>query len=255
MKILWTFCIYNEKELLPYKIDYMKRNNIDYYIFDNMSTDGSWDYLQENNIPSERFDSDGMFNLVLNMKLLNSKIHEIKPDWAILSGADIFYVHKRHRNLRATIEAIDKSGYNAVNSGFHAFNFRYTGTEKPGKDPRLTYMYYTDDKVKDTCIAKYSSGLVIKGDHFKVPNQKTYRDSNFIFLHYVFRHDAKERKTEQYLRRKKAWDNKKTPGGWGRHYRKQVERGNFVSDLNNPIFLNIKNSIFWPKIKSTIDNG
>jgi len=257
-KILWTFCIYNEIELLPYKIDYMTKNGIDTYIFDNMSTDGSWEWLQKHKIPAERFNSDGMFNLVLNMKLVEDKIHQLKPGWAILSGADIFYTHLAHKNLREAIENIDQSGYNAVNSGFRAFNFRYTESPEEilgkNKDPRLVYKYYTEDVVKDTCIAKYCPGLKIAGDHFIVPNQKTYKNNNLIFLHYCFRHDAKLRKTEQYQRRKKAWDAGKTPIGWGRHYKRMVENNSFVRDKNALHCVEDNQTIFY-KIKESIQHG
>lgn len=256
MKILWTFCVYNEIELLPYKIDYMKKNNIDFYIFDNMSKDGTWEYLQDNKIPSEQFDSDGMFDLALNMKLLHNKIHEVKPDWCILSGTDIFYVHKDHKNLRATIEAIDAAGYNAVNSGFNAFNFYHTGSEEPGKDPRVTYKFYKQGVVKDTCIAKYNKGLSIAGDHFKLPKLSLYRSKDLVFLHYVFRHDAKERKMEQYTRRKKAWDTGKNPKGWGRHYAKQATgQCNVQAQETDKDIKNIKDSEFNKKIKTSIKNG
>jgi len=257
-KILWTFCTYNEIELLPYKIDYMAKNNIDTYIFDNMSTDGSWEWLRINNIPSSQFNSDGMFNLVLNMNLVQNKIHELKPSWAILSGADIFYTHLSYKNLREAIESIDRDGYNAINSGFRAFNFRFTESSEEIsekiRDPRLVYKYYTEDVVKDTCIAKYSPGLKISGDHFIVPGQKTYRNNNLIFLHYCFRHDAKQRKTEQYLRRKKAWDAGKTPVGWGRHYKKMVEGNNFVRDKNTLHCIESNATISY-KIKESIQHG
>ena len=258
LRILWTFCIYNEIELLPYKIDYMHKNNIETFIFDNMSTDGSWEWLQQNNIPSQQFDSNGMFDLVLNMNLLQNKIHELSPDWAILSGADIFYVHLAHKNLRKAIESLDKDGYNAVNSGFRAFNFRFTESPEEisgkSKDPRLVYKYYTEDVVKDTCIAKYCPQLKIAGDHFIVPNQKTYQNKNLIFLHYCFRHDAKARKTEQYNRRKKAWDSGRVPTGWGRHYKKMVENDSFTrnkADLHNIE----KNTTLLYKIRESVQHG
>jgi len=254
MRILWTFCVYNEIELLPFKIDYMKKNDIDCYVFDNMSTDGSWQWLQKNRIPSERFDSDGMFNLRLNTRLISRKIHELKPDWAVFAGCDIFYVHRENKTLRQVIEEADRNSFGAINSGYKTLTFYYTGTEKPGSDPRLNYVFCSSRKIiHEKCIAKYCTNLVVIADHFKFNTGKVMRDNNFLFLHYSLRHDSEKRKREQYLRRKKAWDSGLVPKHWGHHYEKFIKRGNFSYDPKT--LLDIRKSKLWEAIKNTVVNG
>jgi hypothetical protein len=247
MKIFWTFCIYNELELLPFKIDYMKRNGIEFYVFDNMSTDGSWEWLKENKIPSEQFDSKEMFDLSVNLKLLDKKIHEVKPDWAIMAGTDIFYVHLT-KTLVEVIEFADKAGFSCIHDCYRSFQFLFTGDEKPGNDPRLTYMHYASVSLDTICIAKYSPSLKLdKADVFTVHDAKRFKDEDFIMLHYSIRHDGKERKTEQYARRKKAWKCGHVDPDYGVHYKRIVEGNKFMSDKS--CLFDIRNSKFWERIK------
>jgi|GEM_PF-2194620 len=254
MKILWCFCVYNEIELLPFKIDYITKNKINCFVFDNMSTDGTWQWLQRNNIPSERFDSDNMFNLHLNTRLITKKIHEIKPDWAMFPGCDIFYVNREGKTLRQVIEEADRNSFDCINSGYRALTFLYTGTEQPGIDPRLNYMFYTPRKIlHEKCIAKYCPGLVIVADHFHFRAKRVMRDPNFLFLHYSLRHDGKKRKIDQYLRRKKAWDKGLVPRHWGYHYKKFAERGKFV--YNPSTLSDIRSAKLWEAIKDSVENG
>ena len=55
--------VWNEREYLPLKLEYCKQNKLEPYIIDNMSTDGSWEYLQENKVPSHRLDTGDSFDL------------------------------------------------------------------------------------------------------------------------------------------------------------------------------------------------
>ena len=90
MRTLCILTIYNEIKFLPYKLQYCIDNNLDLYVIDNMSNDGSWEWLQENNIKSHRFDTDGMFYLKALQKEMVKTVHKEKPDWAIYNGCDLF---------------------------------------------------------------------------------------------------------------------------------------------------------------------
>lgn len=257
LKIFSVFCIFNEVELLPFKIDYLNKNEIDYYVFDNMSEDGSWEWLQENKIPSERFDSNGMFDLKRNRDLMHKKIHEVKPDWVMDIPPDTFFVHLKYNNLRDTIEHIDKENYNIVNTGFPLFEFRYTGKEEPGLDPRLSYFYYIDflPNTKSRCIAKYSNDLSICDwtDYFMLPNKKVYGNADFALLHYAIRHDGWERKTQEYERRKKAWEAEVSLKQWGVHFKEFLSDENWVKSAEK--LQDIRKTNFWEHIKRSVVNG
>lgn len=249
MRILWVFCIYNEIELLPYKLDHIWRNGIEPYVFDNMSVDGSWEWLQGKGISSERFESAGMFDLKINLDLMHRKIHEVKPDWVINAGADIFYVHLSS-SLRGIIEAADAGGFNCIEDCHRSFDFRYTGDEEPGRDPRLTHMHYAEKPLGTILIAKYSLGLKFRSaDYFLVPGMRPYRSKSFIMLHYRMRHDAEARKTEQYMRRKKAWDAGRTARCYGAHYERIVNGRQFISEKKD--LRDIRESPFWDAVRES----
>lgn len=256
LKIFSAFCIYNEIELLPYQIDYLNKNGIEYYVFDNMSTDGSWEWLQKNKIPSKQFDSGGTFNINLNMKLILNKFHKVKPDWALATAPDTFYVHLGYKNLRETIEAVDVEGFNSIDSAFLQFEFKYTGLEKSGTDPRLTYMYYVLSPDPGCLFCKFDLSMHVRNtdpDQLWRADQKFYANEDFACLHYAMRHDAKERKTSQYLRRKKAWDENLVHPKWGIHYQNIVEASEFVFDKDK--LSDVRKSKFWYPIKDGVENG
>lgn len=56
MKVLMICFVYNEIKYLPHSIDYYKKNNCDIYVIDNNSTDGTYEWLIENNIPCNRYE-------------------------------------------------------------------------------------------------------------------------------------------------------------------------------------------------------
>ena len=90
MNVVLFQCVYNEKELLPHKVDYCKKQNIDFFVMDNYSDDGTWEWLCENNVPSIRFSTDGMFSLKLNNKAILNEAKHLRPDWIVVAGADMF---------------------------------------------------------------------------------------------------------------------------------------------------------------------
>lgn len=253
MKIFSAFCIYNEIEMLPFKIDYMNKNNIDYYIFDNISDDGSWEWLQDNKIPSEKFDSNGMFNLSVNLKLVIDKIHEVKPDWVTMAAPDMFYVHLQ-KSLRQFIEYVNTLGFNGIVSAYVPFSFKFTGEESGGNDPRLTYMYYSSKGVHNIAIAKYSESLSLKHpDQFDIIGKKLYADRNFAMLHYHMRHDCKERKTTQFIRRKKWCDSQPNFKKFQAGYERLVRTNSFL--FKKELLLDVTKSKFWDAIKRSVISG
>ena len=62
-------CSYNEVRYLPKVVQYYQREGIEVYVADNKSADGTWEWLNDNKIPCEQFDTDGCFDLVAQQKL------------------------------------------------------------------------------------------------------------------------------------------------------------------------------------------
>ena len=77
-------------EWLPDKVSYCKDNGLDLYVIDNYSTDGTWEWLIENQVPCHRFDTNGEFHL---QKLQDEMIRtclEMDYRWIVYLDADLF---------------------------------------------------------------------------------------------------------------------------------------------------------------------
>ena len=139
MKIVAIQPVWNEMDYLPLKIEWCKRNQIQPYVIDNLSDDGSWEWLQENNIPSHRFDTGGSFNLSKILKEIQRTIHEIKPDWTIFMGCDEFLVSSQP--LVKIFEEYDNQGIKLVD--VETVEFFNTREDRKIFDPFNTYFYST----------------------------------------------------------------------------------------------------------------
>jgi len=51
MNILNPIVCYNSLNILPYVVEYNKKEGVDLFIIDNYSNDGSWEYIQDMKIP------------------------------------------------------------------------------------------------------------------------------------------------------------------------------------------------------------
>ena len=179
MRTLCILTIYNEIEFLPYKLKYTKENDLDLYIIDNMSNDGSWEWLQDNNIKSHRFDTQGMFHLKALQNEMIKTVHKEKPDWAIYNGCDLFPLIEG--SLGKKLEEINKEGYNLATIDY--LMFCNTG-EKRG-NPFTTYFYFHSLR-NLMMIHKYDPNLI------KILNElKEYRNS---FMHGNTRASTQEAK-------------------------------------------------------------
>jgi hypothetical protein len=225
MKIILFQCLYNELALLPYKLQYAKEQEFDaVYSLDNMSSDGSWEYLQANGCPGERFNTQGIFSLAKLNAQYTAAVHKLKPDWAVIAGMDMFYYVRRHRTLRSFIELADAQGFNTIDFA-HIFNFFYTGDENDHFDPRTQYFFYKDKVDLPIQLAfKYHADLEIDGERLAAPNRQILQHDELVTLHYWLRSDWRQRKEAELARRTLAWEKKMDLIYWGAHYKSLVER-------------------------------
>ena len=243
MRTLCILTIYNEIEFLPFKLKYAEENDLDLYIIDNMSNDGSWEWLQDNNIKSHRFDTQGMFNLRALQDEITRTIHKEKPDWAIYNGCDLFPFVEG--SLGKKLEQIDKEGYNVAS--IQCITFHNTG-EEPG-NPFETYFYFTSFR-KLNMIHKYDGYFRYSGDDVKIKSPTKLYELDGVMPNYGSPKSEKER-NETYERRKKAWDNGVTPEGHGSHYRAGKKLGwiwnkNKLNDIRKTEYYKfIKNANFY----------
>lgn len=230
MKILCILTIYNEIEYLPYKLKFCKENNLDLYVIDNISDDGSWEWLQENNVPSHRYDTNGSFDLTNLQKEIVRTIHIIKPDWVLYNGCDTFT--STDNTLYDEIINVDNQGYNVIT--IDVLNVFNTG-ESINNNPFDTFFHYKKITTKTKFIHKYESNIRYRGDQVKLRNEKITH-INGIMINYGDT-KSKEERMITLERRQKAWDNGE-PRGHGKHYLNGNEKNwiwnkNDLEDLRN----------------------
>ena len=242
MKILCILTTYNEAEYLPYKKKFCDYHDLDLYVIDNYSHDGTWEWLQDNKIPSHRFDTDGMFALEwLQEEILRTLLSLAnKPDWVIYNGADLFPICLP--SLNEAISKLDQSGFNLASIPYLAF---FNTGEERIKDPFTTFNYFSF-KPGFVMMHKYHESIIYHADDVKfgsIPNSVGTLDG--IMINYG-QTKSKEERDETYLRRKKAWDSGVTPKGHGSHYR-DGHNSNWIWDSAN--LTDIRSSPYYKYIQ------
>jgi hypothetical protein len=84
-------CCYNEKEILPFVVDYWK-NMVDcVFVYDNYSTDGSKEFLQQYDwITVIEYDSNNKLNDYVLLDIKNTKWKQSigESDWVVVCDMD-----------------------------------------------------------------------------------------------------------------------------------------------------------------------
>lgn len=247
MKILACGVVYNEIDILPYLLDYLKSQRIEIFIFDNFSNDGTWEYLQDNEIACERISSDGKMSTIQFFKIMIAKWNEMKPDWCIYLDADEFPLTFQFSSLKELVEDRDKKGFNVVAQT--RINFRPTGSEDFSKgDPRKIYRYYfikfPGGKGYSQCerIFKHFDGINLRvtAGHFikRFDKRASIESLNNPIFHYSMRENAKEKTLQRFNRRNK--DEETVKLNWNNHYGRYIKKDVWIwnkdelNDIENP---------------------
>jgi len=212
MKYLYITHIWNEIDYLPLKVKWCKENGLDIYILDNMSDDGSWEWLIKNKIPSERIDTAGQFHLGILQKATDNAIKRIKPEWVIYLGMDSFAMTEN--KLCDEITQTSQKGYNIIQMTWG--NMLNIGESRNKFDPFNTYFYYASIRQKIRLIWKYHSLCRLFADEIIYPKSPKVLNLKGIILNYGNTKPLNQRK-ETLRRRRKAWKKGLTKG-WGTHY-------------------------------------
>lgn len=218
MKILVIYHVYNEMTWLPIQYNWVKNNGLDIYIVDHTSNDGTWEWIQENNIPSHRFDNGGSYHLGELQDECLKVLHELKPDWVIYGDPDSFFI--LDKPIREEIEIADKEGFAGVaTTTFNIFN---TGEEFNSNHIK-TYHYGSKLFRTQTRIVKYFKKLKFNGDIIELENKRLAKATEGLLINYGGTKESKQR--EEYIERhKKAWDSGMNPA-FGTHLLKGKELG------------------------------
>ena len=229
MKVLCILTAWNEMEYLPFKVEYCRENKLDLYVIDHMSDDGSWEWLQKNNISSHRFDNGGIYDLSSLQSEILRTVHRIKPDWVIYNGCDLFPITLTP--LAEYLEELDNHGYSGAQIDF--INFFNTG-EQPNDDPFSTYFYYAasalttkfSEKPQEfkrlTMIHKYNPLVVYNGDDVFFPGIRIAKIEGVMVNYGGTKSELQRNAILQ--RRQKAWKLGTTPVDHGIHYAYSKEK-------------------------------
>lgn len=236
MDVLSILTIYNEIDYLSLKIKWCKNNNLNLYIIDNMSNDGSWEYLNDNNIPCHQIDTNDEFHLEKLQKEIIKTTHKLKPDWVVYNGADLFFQLKENISLYEYIKKVDEWGFNLIQSRW--INFYNTGEQHKIFNPFQTYYYYKLVKDPISLIYKYDKNIAYFGDLVLLENP-TVNKFNGITIN-MGNTKPKEQRFETFKRRQLAWENG-MKNGHGMHYKEAVKL-NCVWNIQKNNLLDIRKS-------------
>lgn len=228
---------YNEIDYLPLKIQWCKSNGIELYVCDNMSTDGTWEMLQANDIKSHQYDTGGMFSEVLMQREIRKTLDRIKPDWVLYMGCDMFFYLPKH-----TPPVLLNDEYNCIS--FNFISAKYTGEDRllPFNPFRTFTHVMIHQRLK--FLFKYQDGIKFNGDDILIPNENCHH-ANSIVINYG---DTKLpiQRIESLKRKQRAWDAGIDNLGHGEHLREWAigTQLYYKQDL-----INVKDSSRWYQIE------
>jgi len=217
MRYLYITHIWNEIDYLPLKVKWCKENGLGIYILDNYSDDGSWEWLKQNKIASERINTGGSFHLSILQKATDTIIKKIRPEWVIYLGMDSFAM--TDNKLCDEITQASKKGFNIIQMTWG--NMLNTGEPRDKFDPFNTYYFYARIRQKIRLIWKFHLHAKLFADEIIYPKPKKILDLEGIILNYGNTKSLNQRK-ETLRRRRKAW-NRGLIKGWGTHYLSYVK--------------------------------
>jgi len=185
-------------KLIPSFVEYYRKQGCDIFILDNHSTDGTHEWLIENNVRTEICRTKGMFHLLKLQKGLVDEINRVKPDWVVYTGIDILYSFLW--TIRKTIERADKNGFNMI--GVQYYNMYNTG--EPVAYPLHENYFYGRDLKRLYMISKYQEPFGFEADSIQIKGRKIF-EAKGVLINYGNCKDAAERE-DTFKRRKRAWD-------------------------------------------------
>lgn len=206
---------YNELPLLQWKHRYCKAFGFDMFIVDNMSTDGSVEFMQANGIEFCQIDTNEVFDLRPLLVEMNVQLHRIKPDWFIYEGMDVFPTFAT--TLQNEIAHIESSGYTQISLP-QLLIYAYKPFENPFRECNRYRIRYESLAL----ISKYTEDVYISPDCINIPNKNVWRGNGAFFELHCY--NTPERRAELLERRRRAWENG-MPSNWGTHYQEEAYTG------------------------------
>ena len=235
--LLNVMTVFNERELLPFRKAYCEKEGISLYVIDNYSTDGTWEWLGENEIPSHRFDTGGAFHLDKLQAEIIYITDCVKPDWVLYSGCDLFTFCDF--GLQALVNKLDGMLINIVE--FPMIDV----CRVPGEDgDPFQCNYYRHSRDKIGFLYKWEPKVKYRADHVEL-TRRIPATGPGVMMNYG-RTKTPQQRRELLKRRQKAWKEGLDRTS-GRHYLREKQKG-WTWD---PKELNrLDNSEYWKYVKA-----
>lgn len=244
-RILAVVPVFNEHDIIAQTIQHLLDQDIDVYIIDNWSNDGSFELVQklENTFPTrislERFPTElaheydwtGILNRVSEIASENQATY----DWIMLNDADeIRWSPWADINLREAISYIDSCGFNAID--YTVFNFEpVLDGFNENYDP---VSFFTHGNF-GTLLAYFSqvktwknnthANLSVTAGHHVITNEQRIFPLKFLLCHYPLRSNQQARRKifQERLPRFTEYEKNK---GWHTHYDHYDADTTFIKD-------------------------
>lgn len=213
MKILAIGFIFNERPYLPELIRYYKNQGCELYLIDNMSTDGTFEYLQENNIPSHQFDTGECFHLDWLQAETNKVIHEIKPDWIVYIAGDLYHIFEK--SIEHQISVAEILNLNQIETT--CFEFFHTGEYNNNTNfiPLYKNFFFGREYRPLVLVSKYHESLKLIGDDIFILGKQILHSTGLSINYGGCK--PKEIQEAKLQRTYNAW-NKGMNNGWSHHF-------------------------------------
>lgn len=198
MNVVVAAFAYNELKYLPSMIDYYRKQDCDFVILDNYSTDGTYEWLVDNGITTGRVNTNDAFWLDVLNRQLSKAVATVKPDWVIYCGIDIRYFFKG--TIREEIQKAEEQRCSIIKTNvFSAYN-----TGEKFELPLHEHFFQMKNHKQLEMIGKWSPGFKFGADRVILPRvSKTYFSDGFLINYGMCK--PKEEREVTLERRKKAW--------------------------------------------------
>lgn len=240
-KVLAVIHFYNEADILERTIRYLLGQEVDLYLLDNWSDDGSYEIARKcqeaypGRIYLERFPASGKsgnyewYNQLEKTELVSK---EAAYDWFIHYDADEMRVSPwGNVTLREAIYWIDRQGYNCIENT--VIDFRVTAYEMDNIFMRDTFFDFRHLKIlldqlktwkKSPCIDLKSSA----GHFAHIENPKVF-PLKFLNRHYPLR-SMEQAEKKVFQDRLPRFQKERGERGWHGHYDKFKRAEDFIFD-------------------------
>lgn len=245
-RVLAVMHFYNEADILGKTIEYLLSQEVDVYLADNWSDDGSYEIAQgyrekhPDHIFLERFPDTGAssyYDWYHQLQRTEEIAVTTNYDWYIHYDADEMRVGPwKGKNLRESIYYIDQLGFNAIDNLVIDFKL----TQDDDRDIFMSDTYFAfrhspmDFWHRKTWKKTDKVDIKTTGGHIaKIENPKLF-PLKILNRHYPWR-SMEQAYRKVFVDRKPRFEKEQKERGWHGHYNDVIERKDLLTDQRNLI--------------------